>query len=85
MENLKAMVGITSGGLCKCTPLVRCFVLCAGCKTILSDTECSTLMFEMFEMLKTLNVLSSLPLFSSLNRAVDRSNLCYAEQASIVP
>ncbi|KFY85042.1 hypothetical protein V500_08766 [Pseudogymnoascus sp. VKM F-4518 (FW-2643)] len=62
VENLKAMVGITSGGLCKaireCTPLVRFFVLCAGCKTILLDTECSTLMFE---MLKTSNVLSSLP------------------------
>lgn len=62
VENLKAMVGITSGGLCKaireCTPLVRFFVLCAGCKTILLDTECSTLMFE---MLKTSNVLSSFP------------------------
>jgi hypothetical protein len=62
VENLKASIGISSGGLCKVmrqsTALLQFFVLCAACKTILLDDECSTLMFE---MLKTSSVLAKLP------------------------
>ncbi|KAF8847374.1 hypothetical protein BDZ45DRAFT_811632 [Acephala macrosclerotiorum] len=62
VENLKASIGISSGGLCKVirqsTALLQFFVLCAALKTTLLDDECSTLMFE---MLKTSSVLAKLP------------------------
>jgi hypothetical protein len=62
VENLKASIGISSGGLCKVmresTPLLQFFALCAACKTIFLDDECGTLMFE---MLKTSKVLAKLP------------------------
>lgn len=62
VENLKASIGISSGGLCKVmrqsTALLQFFVLCAAFKTTLLDDECSTLMFE---MLKTSSVLAKLP------------------------
>ena len=62
IQNLKASIGIASGGLCKImrqsTPLIQFFVLCAACKVTLLDEECSTLMFE---MLKTSKVLAKLP------------------------
>ncbi|KIW18621.1 hypothetical protein PV08_02910 [Exophiala spinifera] len=62
VQNLKASIGITSGGLCmvmrQSTPLLQFFVLCAACKVTLLDEECGNLMFE---MLKTSKVLAKLP------------------------
>jgi len=62
VQNLKASIGISSGGLCRVmrqsTALLQFFVLCTAFKTTLLDDECSTLMFE---MLKTSSVLAKLP------------------------
>lgn len=62
IENLKASIGIASGGLCKVmrqsTSLIQFFVLCAACKLTILDEDCSSLMFE---MMKTSEVLASLP------------------------
>ena len=62
VQNLKASIGISSGGLCKVmresTPLLQFFALCAACKVIFLDDECGTLMFE---MLQTSKVLAKLP------------------------
>ena len=62
VQNLKASIGISSGGLCKVmresTPLLQFFALCAACKTVFLDDECGNLMFE---MLKTSKVLAKLP------------------------
>lgn len=62
IQNLKASIGIASGGLCKVmrqsTPLIQFFVLCAACKLTFLDEDCSTLMSE---MRKTSGVLAKLP------------------------
>lgn len=62
VQNLQALVGISSGGLSKMmrqsTPLLQFFVFCSACKMIFVDEECSTLVFE---MLKSSSVLANLP------------------------
>ena len=54
VDNLKAWIGIASGGLCrmvrKSTPLLQFFVFCAACKMMLPDQECSNMVFEMMKM-----------------------------------
>ncbi len=62
VQNLKASIGIASGGLCRIirqsTPLLQFFVLCAACKVTVLDEDCGALMFE---MLKTSKALAKLP------------------------
>ena len=53
VENVKASIGIYSGGLCRiirqATPLIQFFALCASFKTVFLDDECGNLIFEMID------------------------------------